>query len=160
MGLTPAKILPLFLLLLSCQAKEKPDQAVEQPAKPAFCTECESFEEAMKAPEKVKELKINGIFDGGRLDSIPPGLEKLINLELLYLTDHNLKDIPREIGELKHLKHLSLAANKLTKLPEEIFQLKQLETFIVWDNDFSQDYIIHIEKRFWKELPNVKFSIR
>jgi len=103
------------------------------------CTECTSLAEALKDPQKVKTLKLNGWQSGSNLDSLPPGIGLLSNAEVIYFSDLNIKTIPKEIAYLVKLKVLSFAGCKLESLPEEIFTLTNLEQLILLDNKFSKE---------------------
>lgn len=121
----------------------------------AQCTECNSLPEALKKPEGVKSLIVNG-YQHGRVDSIPASIGLLVNCEILYLSDQPINRVPAAIGKLQKLKELSFGGCKLEKLPEEIFTLKNLKELILFDNAFSETYIKELEKRVAMELPKTK----
>jgi len=123
------------------------------------CSDCTTLEAALKAPEKVKTLKFNALQQGVTLDSLPRSVAKLTNIEVMYISDHDIQTIPKEIGLLVNLKELSFAGCKLTRLPEEIFQLKNLRELVLLNNQFSQAYILEIRARFKKEMPRTKLLI-
>jgi Leucine-rich repeat (LRR) protein len=122
------------------------------------CTECNSLTEALKKPEGVKSLIING-YQHGPLDSIPASIGLLVNCEILYLSDHPINQVPAAIGKLQKLKELSFGGCKLEKLPEEIFTLKNLKELILFDNAFSENYIKELKKRAVAELPKTKLLL-
>ena len=125
----------------------------------AQCTECTSFKEALKKPESVKSLIINGGISGEPLDSIPSSIGKLANLEILYLTDHNIKTIAPEIANLKKLKELSFGGNKLTEVPDFVFELKGLKELILFTNSFSESYKKTLQDKAKQNLPNTVLLI-
>lgn len=120
------------------------------------CIKCESFEEALKDPAKVKSISINPNTGGDFLEEIPASISKFTNLEELYLSDHGLAAIPKEIGSLKKLKVLGLAGNSLEKLPEELFSLTQLKELILFDNAFSEEYLEELQKKVKQKMPKTK----
>ena len=123
------------------------------------CTDCTSFEEALKKPESVKTLKINQWQQGITLDSVPISIGKFVNAEEIYLSDHDIDNIPAAIGNLRNLKELSFAGCKLAALPEGIFLLKNLKELILLNNEFSEEYINEFKKRVKEEMPNTKLLI-
>ncbi len=123
------------------------------------CIDCNSMVEALKKPEDVKTLKINSAIQGITLDSIPVAIGKLINLEILYLSDHPFTTIPKEIGNLTNLKELSFAGCKLKSLPAEIFQLKNLKELILVNNAFTEKYKQEISERFLQEMPDTSVML-
>jgi Leucine-rich repeat (LRR) protein len=82
-----------------------------------------SLKEALVQPEKVYRLVLNR----ARLDTFPPEILQMTNLQELDLSKNKMEEIPPGIGKLIHLKRLNLSNNKLVHLPEEIGQLKELE---------------------------------
>ena len=124
----------------------------------AQCTECNSLTEALKKPEGVKTLLVNG-YQYGQVDSIPSSIALLVNCEYLYLTDQPITQVPAAIGKLQKLKELSFGGCKLEKLPEEIFTLKNLKELILFDNAFSETYIKELKKRAVAELPKTKLLL-
>lgn len=123
------------------------------------CTDCTTLEAALRAPEKVKTLKFNALQQGVTLDSLPRSIAQLTNIEIMYISDHDLQSIPKEIGLLVKLKELSFAGCNLTQLPEEIFQLKNLRELVLLNNKFSPAYMLEVKARFKKEMPGTKLLI-
>jgi Leucine-rich repeat (LRR) protein len=116
--------------------------------------DCESIEDAIKDPS-IKKVAMNSNYCDTLFTAFPMDVLSLIQLEVLYLTDHSIPEIPREIAQLKNLKSLSLAGNDITSLPEEIYQMKSLKELILYDNPFSPGELTKIKKRFKKELPRM-----
>jgi Leucine-rich repeat (LRR) protein len=54
-------------------------------------------------------------------------IKDLINLQTLYLSNNQLKEIPKEIGSLINLKKLYLFGNQLQEIPKEIESLINLK---------------------------------
>ena len=125
----------------------------------AQCQDCTSLEEALKDPAQVKSLKINPWQHEITLDVIPPEIGELINIEILFLSDHNFSEVPAEIGKLSNLKELSFAGCQLESLPKEIYQLTNLKEVILLNNNFSNDTKKAIKERFKEELPKTHLLI-
>lgn len=123
------------------------------------CTECTSLAEALKDPQQVRTLKFNGWQRGNRLDSLPQSIGLLVNAEIIYISDHNIKTIPKEIGNIKKCNVLSFAACLLESLPEEIFTLTNLKELILNDNQFSDDTKRELTIKFKKLLPKTKIML-
>ena len=47
-------------------------------------------------------------------------------LEALYLTDNELRQLPRSVGRLRRLRKLQAASNRLEALPDELALLPEL----------------------------------
>ena len=73
------------------------------------------------------------------IDSIPPEIGNLTNLEWLYLHTNSLTgSIPSEIGNLTSLTHLWLGYNQLTgEIPSEIWNLTNLTALWLMGNQFT-----------------------
>ena len=127
-------------------------------APPVFsqCSDCQLLSEALKEPKSVIKLKHNSYQTGVTLDSLPASIGKMENIEILYLSDHEIKSIPPEIGQLKKLKGLSFAGCKLESLPEEIFLLTNLKELVLLDNQFSEEYKKELKKKLAEKLPDTK----
>ncbi len=123
------------------------------------CEDCNSFREALKNPEMVKSVIINGSITGNRLDSIPAAIASLTNLEILYLTDQPIKTITPELANLKKLIELSFGGCKLTTVPGFIFELKNLKELILFDNPFTDEYKNILKDRVKKELPKTQLML-
>ncbi|MFK7904216.1 MAG: leucine-rich repeat domain-containing protein [Chitinophagales bacterium] len=120
---------------------------------PKACTKCSSFSDALVQPELVTSLIMNPNLNTPNLESIPSSIGELVNLEILYLTEHTLNEVPKEIGNLKKLKELSLAGCQLEALPDEIFTLQNLDELLLFDNQFSKKYLKKLKKSFKKAMP-------
>lgn len=125
----------------------------------AQCEACVSFEDALKDPKKVASLKINSHVNKVKLDEIPLEIGQLVNLKVLYLSDHDISSIPTEIKNLTKLKVVSFAGCNLTSIPEEMYQLKKLREVILLNNEFSEEDAKMIYERFKKELPKTRVMI-
>jgi Leucine-rich repeat (LRR) protein len=71
------------------------------------------------------------------LETIPPEIGNLQNLQFLRLDLTNLKALPKEIGKLKNLKVLNISNTKIVSLPDEIGDLENLEFLDMHSNDIS-----------------------
>lgn len=66
---------------------------------------------------------------------IPPRVEKLSNLTMLYVAETAFKSLPSEIGELSKLRKLLLLNNpELTVLPVSVVKLQALNTVLFREN--------------------------
>src|SRR3972149_1500890 len=65
---------------------------------------------------------------------IPPKIGQLTNLVKLHLVYNKLTSLPAELGQLTNLKTLYIFRNRLTSLPPEIGQLTNLEKLSVFHN--------------------------
>jgi len=81
---------------------------------------------------KISLAKSSGTLDLGwlGLETVPPEIFEIPDLEVLVLAGNKLKHLPEEVGQFKSLKRLQLAGNQLTSLPPVISTLTQLEE--VW----------------------------
>lgn len=71
-----------------------------------------SMEEAMKAPDQVVRLQLEGV------KNLPDDLKKLKNLQWLDLSGGKLKELPGWLKGLRMLQVLNLYGNPLTNFPE------------------------------------------
>lgn len=71
------------------------------------------------------------------IKNIPPDIGKLINLEVLDLTDNQISELPEEIAQLKKLKRLVLSNNRLRDFPNSICELSGLEELFIGNNRLS-----------------------
>lgn len=91
-----------------------------------------SWEVALAAPEKVTTFSpppVNG--------PLPATIGKLVNLEVLDLSNRGVTSLPPEIGKLKSLRRLILERNSLETLPVEIGALFKLESLSLASNHIS-----------------------
>ncbi|KAI5123887.1 hypothetical protein M0805_005704 [Coniferiporia weirii] len=73
------------------------------------------------------------------LQTVPPEIARLRQLELLDLSGNMLQVIPPELGMLTNLKELYLFDNHLVTLPYELGTLHQLRTIGIEGNPLSPD---------------------
>lgn len=125
----------------------------------AQCTECNSFEAALKKPEMVKSIIINSHVNKIVVDSVPSFIGQFVNLEILYLTDQPITHIPPSIGQLTKLKELSFASCQLTQLPDAVFTLKNLRELILFTNPFSEGYKAQLKKKVKALMPKTQLLI-
>lgn len=85
--------------------------------------------------------------------AIPPQIEKLSNLNMLYITTTLFEKLPPEIGSLTKLRKLFLSYNpELTTLPYSVAKLSSLNSILIKDNPklkipdslFSHPYLENI----------------
>ena len=72
-----------------------------------------------------------------RLTSIPNSIDRLVNLQRLWIDKNRLEALPRSIGRLKRLTHLSAYRNKLSWLPTEFRRLDDLLVLRLGGNQFG-----------------------
>lgn len=89
----------------------------------------DSFERALRAPEKVRRLAVQSA--DPELRHLPSGLGALVNLEALELAClENLEDLPEEIGRLRKLEELIIdngnGCSMNVSLPRSIGELENL----------------------------------
>lgn len=79
------------------------------------------------------------------LDTLPPKISLLSNIEWLSINNSHLNSLPSEIGDLKNLKTLNLGflkqhmqqRNQLKILPDQIKNLDHLENIYLCGNQFE-----------------------
>ncbi len=84
-----------------------------------------------------------------QIKEIPKEIGKLTNLQNLYLSNNQIKILPKEIGELTNLQVLYLSNNQIKILPKEIGKLTNLQ-----DLSFDNNQIKILPKEF--EITNFK----
>jgi Leucine-rich repeat (LRR) protein len=74
--------------------------------------------------------------------------------------DHTmLTSIPPAIDKLSELEYLFIFGNQLTDLPPNILNLSKLQNLIASENLFSPDYIESIKEAFKKHRPTTMLTI-
>jgi Leucine-rich repeat (LRR) protein len=81
------------------------------------------------------------------------------NLYLLYMDHAMLTSIPPAIDKLSELEYLFIFGNQLTDLPPNILNLSKLKILIASENLFSPDYIESIKEAFKKHRPTTTLTI-
>lgn len=77
-------------------------------------------------------------FRHNQLQEWPVQLEKLIQLEELYLSYNKINEVSSDIGENTGLKVLQLSGNQIISLPSEIYLLINLEEFRAQQNHIRE----------------------
>ena len=99
------------------------------------------FPESILKLKKLKKLEICNQWANitiiNKIDSIPPEIKRLENLELLNLGSLKLEKLPNELGSLVKLKNLELYANKISSLPESFINLKNLTHLNLLNNSLA-----------------------
>jgi internalin A len=106
----------LLLALLLCST------VTAQDSQTAYEIALEMIREAEASG--ARELDLSDL----ELETVPPEIGALINLEALYLYGNLLSSLPPEIAHLVNLKELNLDVNEFHSLPPEIGQLTNLLT--------------------------------
>ncbi|MBN1801401.1 MAG: leucine-rich repeat domain-containing protein [Candidatus Lokiarchaeota archaeon] len=86
--------------------------------------------ESIETLTEIKELSIYSDVDDDKeipLKELPENLDKLVNLEELFVQHTQLEEFPESACGLKNLKRLELSLNHISTLPERIGELKELE---------------------------------
>ena len=84
--------------------------------------------------DQVETLELHS----NSLTELSNSINKLSNLNRIYLAENNLLQLPESIGELSELEILSLNHNKLNQLPESIGQLSELRQLFLNDNKLNE----------------------
>ncbi|XP_014498044.1 disease resistance protein RPP13 [Vigna radiata var. radiata] len=82
----------------------------------------------------LKSFRLARVLDLGRMNvnSIPTDLEKLIHLRYLRIHSHNLETIPPSICRLWNLETLDLRGSPIKSFSGELWQLKQLRHLLLF----------------------------
>ncbi|KAM4677305.1 leucine-rich repeat-containing protein 10 [Discoglossus pictus] len=86
------------------------------------------------------------------LNSLPPELELLQNLQILALDFNNFRVLPQVVCSLKQLSILYLGNNKLKDLPPEMSFLKNLHTLWIESNYLTNFPVVICELPLLKAL--------
>ncbi len=89
-----------------------------------------SIDSAIVNRPNSKELLLD--LNGGT--EFPKGIFELDSLEVLYITNHGLKQIPIELLKLKEIRVLNLKSGSLEEFPDFLSELKHLERLVLADN--------------------------
>ena len=81
-----------------------------------------SLSKAFKNPDSVYKLNLRR----KRINSIPPEIGNLKNLEVLIISGSTIKFLPKEIEECKNLKSIIANSSQLEEIPATIGNLKHL----------------------------------
>ena len=73
-------------------------------------------------------------------------VEKLSNLNELYLDKNNIKVIPHQISQLHKLQILALDGNRIEVLPDEMAKLTNLRKLYLANNCIADDHKNEISK--------------
>ncbi|XP_075456386.1 leucine-rich repeat-containing protein 10 [Ascaphus truei] len=86
------------------------------------------------------------------LNTLPPELELLQNLQILALDFNNFKVLPQVVCSLKQLYILYLGNNRLKDLPQEMSFLKNLQTLWIESNYLTHLPVVLCELTLLKTL--------
>lgn len=98
------------------------------------CNTYRNLDQALANPDDVRVLKIKN----KNLQTLPPEIGALKNLEYLDLQYNGLNELPPEIGGLKRLEFIYLNNNELDTIPNEIGKLESLRYFVIGKNSLSE----------------------
>ena len=73
-----------------------------------------------------------------QIKEIPKEICQLTNLQQLYLSYNQIKEIPKEICQLTNLQRLSLYNNQIKEIPKEICQLTKLQILYLYNNQIKE----------------------
>ncbi|KAK6644431.1 hypothetical protein RUM43_000698 [Polyplax serrata] len=108
-----------------------------------FCSTC-TFAETLRA-----------LYLGDNdLETFPPQVQLLKNLQILVLRENDLIEIPKEIGELSRLRELHIQGNRLTLLPPEIGNLDLISNKSVFRME-NNPWVTPIADQFQVGIPHV-----
>ena len=95
--------------------------------------------------------------EGPPLSALPQSIEKLVNLDSLYLEDNKLTNagLPDGLGACKDMKGITLQRNRLTAFPMQLIQCRALEEIYFDGNEIG---VIPDEIGFLKELREIGFQ--
>jgi Leucine-rich repeat (LRR) protein len=82
-----------------------------------------------------KLIRLN--LDHLALRNFPECIQRLQNIEILYLVGNKIEELPDWIGELKTLKKLILFSNRIRKIPDSIRKLKYLKFLDLSNNQIE-----------------------
>jgi Leucine-rich repeat (LRR) protein len=104
-------------------------------------------------PNSIDKLvNLNYLYlENNKLISLPESIGRLVNLNILNLYENQLTTLPESIGDLVKLRYLSLANNRIISLPESIGRLINLETLFLDNNQLTV---------LPKSITNIKKSVR
>ncbi|MFB2922126.1 ADP-ribosylation family protein [Aerosakkonema funiforme] len=97
-------------------------------------SQVKAFQEALQNPQETKYLSLYS----DRIDTLPPEIGELTQLESLNLNYNNLKDLPEELGRLSNLQELYLVGNYLDRIPDAICNLTQLRKLDLRENPLAE----------------------
>eukprot|EP00945_MAST-04E_sp_MAST-4E-sp1_P007449 g7449.t1 len=75
---------------------------------------------------------------GNDLTCVPDGIEKLVLLQNLQLSNNLIKEVDWQLARLANLRNLFLDGNKISTLPYEMRVLTKLEELQIGDNRFQE----------------------
>ena len=99
---------------------------------PAIIT-YDNLDKALAEPKAVKRLSLVN----NNLNSIPPDMLKLTNLEFLDLEKNHLQTLPNEINAFSKLQELFLFENQIQSLPENFGKLNKLKILALGSNQLK-----------------------
>ncbi|AYB31633.1 carboxypeptidase-like regulatory domain-containing protein [Chryseolinea soli] len=90
-------------------------------------------------PPEILKLKNLDYLDleKNQLSSLPPDIQSLAKLQELYLFENKIQNLPITFRNLRKLKILGLGSNQLKTFPEEITWLEKLEVLDLGGNEIS-----------------------
>ncbi|XP_022731842.1 plant intracellular Ras-group-related LRR protein 6-like [Durio zibethinus] len=117
-------------------------------------------------PQSITHLASLRVLDArlNCLRSLPEDMEKLINLEVLNLSQnfHYLENLPCSLGLLVSLVELDISYNKIKRLPDSIGCMKKLQKLCVEGNPLVSppmemfEQSLHAVKEYLREKMNAR----
>jgi len=83
-----------------------------------------------------------------QLVALPSEIDRITNLQWLFLDNNKLANLPPENGRITNLKRLYLYNNHLKTLPPEMRQLVNLEYIDLQGNNFDSHTLDQIKALF------------
>lgn len=87
-----------------------------------------------------------------RLESLPPAIGELRNLNLLEASHNQIRELPVELGMCTFLRNLNLFNNNITTLPCELGSLHNLEMLGIEGNPLNPELKSKIQEQGTKSL--------
>ena len=165
----------ILIIIIGANVVIKPNKDVRTDGVQTGDVQTEKIDK-QEYPTELPQTRItnpNAVIDlsGDRLSEIPEIVYKRTNIEVLNVSNNNLRDslkaeirhmtslrvldlsnnmftgVPAEVGQLENLEVLDLSNNRITGLPHEIGNLQKLKVLDVSGNEYSKhDIDIIIER--------------
>eukprot|EP00002_Diphylleia_rotans_P013582 TRINITY_DN2652_c0_g1_i7.p1 TRINITY_DN2652_c0_g1~~TRINITY_DN2652_c0_g1_i7.p1 ORF type:complete len:322 (+),score=88.07 TRINITY_DN2652_c0_g1_i7:130-1095(+) len=85
------------------------------------------------------------------LQSLPPGIRKLRDLETLHLQNNRLVSIPWDMGKLRNISNIRIEGNMIANVPQEILLQPHPLTLIHYLRESAPDSLPHAPRK-WLQI--------